>query len=206
MAPKRAPAGVEIGDEGCIVPEQEQQENDRQANQPAPEAELLHPGIPFHADGNVDEYDETHRQHADELSGGGGREPQGGIFEARDRQQGCVYLIGQHLTIERRPQPQDEPPAGDRQHKTNGAVQDAALPDVVTSCARHGRDQAGVYDHFEDGEDGSNHHPGYQAAPEVIAVGEDEQAEGNQVDRESGINERIEHRPGSHQAACLANE
>src|SRR4030042_2328356 len=90
--------GIEIGDEGLIIAEQEQNENDRQAEKPTPEAKLLHPGVPLHANGNIDKYNETYRQHADELTHRGRREPKSGIFKAGYCQERCIYFIGKHLT------------------------------------------------------------------------------------------------------------
>ena len=121
-------------------------------------------------------------------------------------QQGRVDLVGQHLAVERRPEPQDEPPAGDGQDEADASVEDAALPDVVAAGARHGRDQAGIDDHLEDGEDRADDDAGRQAATQVVAVREDEQTQRNQVDRERGVDEGIEDRPCPHQPTRLANE
>ncbi len=98
------------------------------------------------------------------------REPQGRALLSSDCQQGCQHFIAQHVCIQRHPQPEDEPPPGDGQHKADPASQDAALPDVIAACTRHGRDQAGIYDHLKDRENTANHDRSGQVAFEVVAV------------------------------------
>ena len=55
-------------------------------------------------------------------------------FRKRYSRQRGEEDLAQHVTIERHPEPEDEPPAGDGQHETDPAAQDTALPHVVTAA------------------------------------------------------------------------
>ena len=55
----------------ALFPNRSRRKTIARPTNPPKKQNLLNPGVPFHADRNVDEYDEAHGQHADELAGGG---------------------------------------------------------------------------------------------------------------------------------------
>ncbi len=182
---------VERADKRRVAVDQQQYHNDREADQAPVEAPLLDPGVSRHAERHqqAGQRDGDDRHH--EYPGMRGK-PGGAAGIAECRPQRLEQLDGQDVAVDRRPQPQDEPPAGGRHHEAEAAAQDPALPDVIPAGPRNSDDQPGIGDHQE-----GDPHPGDQDRGEQLPLRNEGlerefvDAEGDDVGGQAGIDHRV---------------
>ena len=91
-----------------------------------------------------------------------------GTFGADRIEDRLEELDIEHRAVDRRPQPENEPPARGREDEADGTPEYSTLPDVVASGARNGHDQAGVGDHEE-----RDPHPRDQDRRQQLSLGDE---------------------------------
>ncbi|NOH03633.1 MAG: hypothetical protein HND47_17570 [Chloroflexi bacterium] len=192
--------------EGFRRTHQQHHHDDEQSQHPAVEGDLLNAGVGLHAQHDEEADDGKREDRSGECAVLGPCEPQRRVLQAQHAQDGNQDDVAEHIAVERHPQPQDEPPPGHRQDEPDSAAEDAALPDVIAARTRHHSDQRGVHHNLEENEDCADdqriHHP----ALEVVHLAEAVQAEGDQVDGEQRVDERVHDRPRTHQAGRFTDK
>ncbi len=144
---------VERADERSVAVEEQQGDDYRERDETADEAPLLDLGVARHAERDQHSGDRD-RDEADQEDAVLGAEPGGPARAAERGPQRLEQLDRQDIAVDRRPQPEDEPPAGRGHDEADAAAQDPGLPDVVAASARDRHDQAAVGDDQERNEDG----------------------------------------------------
>ena len=197
---------IERRDEAGLAGDQEDYHDDREADQAAVEAPLLHPGVARHTDRDQHpgQHDRDQRHHEDAVVGG---EPGRRAGVAGGGPQRLEELLAQHRPVDRRPEPHDEPPPGGGHHEAEPAAQDAALPDVVTTGPGGSDDETGVGDDEE-----RDPHPRDEDRVQQVALRERklegplDHAQRHHVGGQAGVDHGVPDGPAPDQAGRVAEE
>ena len=201
---------VERAHEVAVIVDQQQHDDDREADQATVEAPFLEPRIAPHADrdqqASQHDRDQRHRENpcvGAEPDGAAARP--GPLHRGPDR---LEELNGEDVAVDRRPQPQDEPPAGGRHDEAQPAVENPGLPDVVASGSRDCHDQARIGDHQERHPDAGDDNRGDDLALRKSRSGKCElvDRQRHEVSRQARIDNRVSDGPASDQASRLSQE
>ena len=148
------------------------------------------------------------RDQADDEDARLGGEPGRAARIAERRPERLEELDRQDVAVDRRPQPEDEPPAGRGHHEADAAAQDPGLPDVVAAGPRDRHDQPAVGDDQERHQDCRDEDRG-----DELALGERGASKGELVDsqrdevrRQARIDDRVPDRPAADQAGGVTQE
>ena len=198
--------GVERGDEGVPGDDQHDDHHDQHAEQPAVEAPLLYLRVPAHAERDEGARDHHREQRDDERPGRGG-EPLRAARRVERRPERLEELLGEHGPVDRRPQPEDEPPAGRGHHEPESAAEDAGLPHVVAAGPGDRDDEAAVGDDEERHPDAGDEDGREQLAVRYgVLISEFHQAQRDDVSGQAGVDHRVADRPAADQTGRFPQE
>src|SRR5438445_2676326 len=129
------------------VPAAEEQEygQPRQTCYTQIEAELLDASVRLHTERHVDadkgdDDQGSEKQSIAAIRHQGSRQEDGPILPADRRGERGQNLLVQDASVDRRPVPENKPPAGHRKDEGGTAAEDSRLPGVLAARAWHGGD------------------------------------------------------------------
>ena len=201
---------VERADEAGVRVDQQQDDHDGEADHAADEAPALDLRVTGHADGDQEagQRDRDQGHDEDPVVRAEPRVAAAGPGPLERGPQRLEQLNRQDVAVDRRPQPEDEPPAGRGHHEADAAAQDPGLPDVIAAGPRNRDDEPGIGDHQERNPDSPDDHSRYELALREGRPGKGElvDAERHEVGRQARVDQRVPDRPAADQACRLAEE
>ena len=198
---------VERALEAAPRSEQHHDEHDGQGDHADVEADLLDLRVALHPQRDQVPRQHHRREDHDEQAVVG-RQEVGQAVPLEGRGERLQHLDVEDVPVDRRPVPQDEPPAGDREDERDPSPHHAALPHVVPARTRHDRDQPRVGDDQERDEDPRDQQRGKHLSgrhEREHRQGE-EQPQRHEVHRHERVQERVELGPPLDEAGRLAQE